>query len=111
MGWQDSIMTATIPSIMAKKKKAHRKTNFSYTEAAGRSSSPRSSSNQSESSTKSTEAIVKPISSDEVVSLTVVRTDLKQVFKLAIGFIVLELVLWYVLQHTGLGTQLYSHFK
>ena len=92
---------------MPKKKKSHRKTNFSYSQPANRAnqSGPVAVTEKSEPKPEARPASV------EVVSLKVVRADLKQVFKLAIGFILLELILWYVLQHTGFGAQIYGHFK
>lgn len=43
--------------------------------------------------------------------LSFVRHDLRKVGVLAAGFIAVELVLWYLLNHTGLGPAVYQLVK
>lgn len=47
----------------------------------------------------------------EVAHLPEIKADVRRVLVLAVVFVVLELVLWYLLEHTGLGPHVYNLVK
>lgn len=93
---------------MAKKKKSHKKhQQFKY--ATPTAPSVGGEPKRSEAATN------KPAASRsysyEVASLPLIKKDLRKVIILAGSFVVLQLILWFLFDHTGLGPSIYRVIK
>ncbi len=94
---------------MAKKKRSQRKRNLAYARRqAGKQEIHKTE--QSVDQVEAPEVISKPEKTKDVsvVQLPYLRNDLRKIMILASACIGLEIVLWILLQHTGLGTKVFG---
>jgi hypothetical protein len=99
---------------MAKKTKSTKKHRFKYAEPTGVAARPAESTLQETSSVAPSakpNAVFKPQAGAAVVAsrdFGYVTTDLRRLAVFAVGLIALELILWYLFEHTGLGAAVYG---
>ncbi len=102
---------------MAKKKKSQRKRNLAYANRQAGKAQIHASKEAAVESSQPQEQVAKakPVSKSSVEAaglapqkLAFIKHDLRTIALLAAGCIALELVLWYLLQHTGLGTTVFG---
>ncbi|HSX15142.1 MAG TPA: hypothetical protein VLE72_04570 [Candidatus Saccharimonadales bacterium] len=89
---------------MAKRKKSQRKRNFAYSQGQ----KPRSNVTEETIGTAGGEQPVIKTKPESGLDLSFVLNDLKLSGILAASCIVLELALWLLLQHSGLGHNLFG---
>lgn len=96
------------------KKKNRKKHNFKYATSSGtnRAAAPAEASTPAarQSVTPVAAAAKSPVINKNLAvgdDLSYVTKDLSKVAVLAAAFTALELILWYLFNHTGLGTQVY----
>lgn len=98
---------------MAKKKKSQRKRNFSYSNTNAQQkpvAKPLASTKTQSDAAIPTELprVSNPGHQSASTKLDYLRHDVRYIGILAFGFVVLEAVLWLLLQHTGLGTKVFG---
>jgi hypothetical protein len=91
---------------MAKKKRA-KKHQFKYAAPTVAKSTTDTVVEQLETTSKATPAV--PMAT--VAHADLLHRDLRKVIVLASGFVVLEFVLWFLLNHTSLGSTVYGLIK
>lgn len=102
---------------MSKKKKSHKKHQFKHSQssasAAGASQSNATSPNQPAERANPAPASVVPTVSNaaavsyEVADLALIKRDVRKVLIMAGSFVVLQVGLWLLFNHTGLGNIVY----
>jgi hypothetical protein len=101
---------------MAKKKSHKKRHNIKAKKQSASSITPSTSQVAAAVSTTSASvavapAVVKNTTASTDSKLLYVRRDLVRIVWLVSGFVALELVLWYLFDHTGLGSSIYSLIK
>ena len=100
---------------MAKKNKSNKKHRFKYAEpATGVSQVPAvatvtaSSSDAPAGNSATPKAAAAAVSTVAGRDFSYVSTDLRRLSVLAVGLVALELVLWYLFTHTGIGDAVFN---
>jgi ribose/xylose/arabinose/galactoside ABC-type transport system permease subunit len=100
------------------KKKHRKKHNFKYTTPSQVSPAPASATATSGTAaqpSKATAAVRPAAQGGSIVAnleeFSYVKRDLAKVGMLAVGFVALQFVLWYLFEHTGLGNSVYHLIK
>lgn len=98
---------------MAKKKKSHKKQQFKYAApTAHRDLTPAVAGSQPITTAGVVTKTVKGgVLSYEVANLSLIKNDIRKVAVLAVGFVALQLALWWLFEHTGLGAAVYHLIK
>ncbi len=94
---------------MAKKKKNHRKHQFQS--SAPKAVNPAAFEQSGSSSVPSQRPKSSAAVATDVANIQLVKQDVRRVLVLAVGFFTLQLILWYLFNHTPLGPWTYNLIK
>ncbi len=122
MGSAANILMCYYRAIMAKKKKLHKKQQRQHKQSFAKSSSaqlPVAAAQGTRETMVTSAAVVvgsgavrAPAPFDYAVeNLDLIRKDVRKVVVLAATFVLIQVLLWVLFEHTGLGSAVYSFVK